>query len=85
MAAMDSHLTVEGRIIRKSTKPKETLMRRTTFLKSMTALAATAGLPLSALASTNTKMMIPANPAAAGTPPGARWARRCRMPRWPIR
>ncbi|WP_114971207.1 Bug family tripartite tricarboxylate transporter substrate binding protein [Rhodoferax ferrireducens] len=37
-------------------------MRRNTFLKSMAALAATAGLPLSALAATNVKMMIPANP-----------------------
>jgi putative tricarboxylic transport membrane protein len=37
-------------------------MRRATFLKSMAALAATAGLPLSALAATNIKMMIPANP-----------------------
>jgi putative tricarboxylic transport membrane protein len=37
-------------------------MRRDTFLKSMAALAATGGLPLSALAATNIKMMIPANP-----------------------
>ena len=37
-------------------------MRRDTFLKSMAALAAGAGLPLSALAATNIKMMIPANP-----------------------
>ena len=37
-------------------------MRRNTFLRSMAALAATAGLPLSALAATNIKMMIPANP-----------------------
>ncbi len=37
-------------------------MRRDTFLKSMAALAASAGLPLSALAATNIKMMIPANP-----------------------
>jgi putative tricarboxylic transport membrane protein len=37
-------------------------MRRDTFLKSLAALAATAGLPLSALAGTNLKMMIPANP-----------------------
>ena len=37
-------------------------MRRDIFLKSMAALAATAGLPLSALAATNIKMMIPANP-----------------------
>jgi len=37
-------------------------MRRDTFLKSMAALAATSGLPLSALAATNIKMMIPANP-----------------------
>lgn len=37
-------------------------MRRATFLKSMAALAATAGLPLSALAASNIKMMIPANP-----------------------
>ena len=37
-------------------------MRRDTFLKSMAALAASAGLPLSALAANNIKMMIPANP-----------------------
>jgi putative tricarboxylic transport membrane protein len=37
-------------------------MRRDTFLKSLAALAATGGLPLSALASSNLKMMIPANP-----------------------
>lgn len=37
-------------------------MRRGTFLKSMAALAAVGGLPLSALAATNIKMMIPANP-----------------------
>ena len=37
-------------------------MRRDTFLKSMAALAATGSLPLSALASVNLKMMIPANP-----------------------
>jgi len=37
-------------------------MRRDTFLKSMAALAVTSGLPLSALAATNIKMMIPANP-----------------------
>jgi putative tricarboxylic transport membrane protein len=37
-------------------------MRRDTFLKSMAALAVTSGLPLSALAATNLKMMIPANP-----------------------
>ena len=37
-------------------------MRRNTFLKSMAALAVTGGLPLSALAATNIKMMIPANP-----------------------
>lgn len=38
-------------------------MRRDTFLKSLAALAAGSGLPLSALASgTNLKMMIPANP-----------------------
>jgi putative tricarboxylic transport membrane protein len=37
-------------------------MRRDTFLKSMAVLAATAGLPLSARAATNLKMMIPANP-----------------------
>ena len=37
-------------------------MRRDTFLKSMAALAATGALPLSALAATNVKMMIPANP-----------------------
>jgi len=37
-------------------------MRRDTFLKSLAALAVTAGVPLSAWASTNLKMMIPANP-----------------------
>ena len=37
-------------------------MRRDTFLKSMAALAATGGLPLSALANAYLKMMIPANP-----------------------
>ena len=37
-------------------------MRRITFLKSMAALAASGALPLSALAATNIKMMIPANP-----------------------
>ncbi|MFZ4481385.1 MAG: Bug family tripartite tricarboxylate transporter substrate binding protein [Rhodoferax sp.] len=37
-------------------------MRRDTFLKSMAALAVTGGLPLSALAASNIKMMIPANP-----------------------
>lgn len=37
-------------------------MRRDTFLKSMAALAVTSGLPLSALAADNIKMMIPANP-----------------------
>jgi putative tricarboxylic transport membrane protein len=37
-------------------------MRRDTFLKSMLAAAASAGLPLSALAAANVKMMLPANP-----------------------
>jgi len=37
-------------------------MRRNTFLKTLAIGAATAGLPLSALASSNIKMMIPANP-----------------------
>jgi len=37
-------------------------MRRDTFLKSMAALAVTSGLPLSAWAADNIKMMIPANP-----------------------
>ena len=37
-------------------------MRRVTFLKSMAALAATGAVPLSALAATNVKLMIPANP-----------------------
>jgi putative tricarboxylic transport membrane protein len=37
-------------------------MRRDTFLKSMLALAASGGVPLSAWAGTNLKMMIPANP-----------------------
>ena len=37
-------------------------MRRDTFLKSLAALAAAGGLPLSAFAGANVKMMIPANP-----------------------
>jgi putative tricarboxylic transport membrane protein len=37
-------------------------MRRDTFLKSLAAMAATGALPLSASASANLKMMIPANP-----------------------
>lgn len=37
-------------------------MRRDTFLKSLAALAAAGSLPLSARASANLKMMIPANP-----------------------
>ena len=37
-------------------------MRRDTFLKSMAVLVAAGSLPLSALASINIKMMIPANP-----------------------
>ncbi|WP_348754309.1 tripartite tricarboxylate transporter substrate binding protein [uncultured Aquincola sp.] len=37
-------------------------MRRDTFLKSLAALAATGALPMSAWASSNLKMMIPANP-----------------------
>ncbi|MDD5029010.1 MAG: tripartite tricarboxylate transporter substrate-binding protein [Rhodoferax sp.] len=37
-------------------------MRRDIFLKSMAALAVSAGVPLSALAADNIKMMIPANP-----------------------
>ena len=37
-------------------------MRRDTFLKSMAVLVAAGSLPLSALASANIKMMIPANP-----------------------
>ncbi|MBC7469432.1 MAG: tripartite tricarboxylate transporter substrate binding protein [Ramlibacter sp.] len=37
-------------------------MRRDTFLKSLAALAAAGSLPLSALAATSIKMMIPANP-----------------------
>ena len=37
-------------------------MRRDTFLKSMAAMAVTGGLPLSAFAGANVKMMIPANP-----------------------
>jgi putative tricarboxylic transport membrane protein len=37
-------------------------MRRDVFLKSLAALAATGSLPLSALAASNLKMMIPANP-----------------------
>src|SRR5512133_331848 len=42
--------------------PRSNPMRRDTFLKSMAALAAAGGLPLSALAGANIKMMIPANP-----------------------
>jgi putative tricarboxylic transport membrane protein len=41
---------------------KEFFMRRDTFLKSLAVLAASSGLPLSALAAANIKMMIPANP-----------------------
>lgn len=37
-------------------------MRRDIFLKSMVAMAAAGSLPLSALAATNLKMLIPANP-----------------------
>ena len=37
-------------------------MRRDTFLKTLTALAAAGALPLTAQAATNLKMMIPANP-----------------------
>ncbi|MDE2417441.1 MAG: tripartite tricarboxylate transporter substrate binding protein [Burkholderiales bacterium] len=37
-------------------------MRRDVFLKSLAALVATGGVPLSAFAATNLKMMIPANP-----------------------
>jgi putative tricarboxylic transport membrane protein len=37
-------------------------MRRDTFLKSMVAAVAAGSLPMSALAATNIKMMIPANP-----------------------
>ena len=37
-------------------------MRRATVLKSMAAMAMSAGLPLSALAASNLKIMIPANP-----------------------
>jgi len=37
-------------------------MRRDTFLKSMAVLAAAGALPLTARASANLKMMIPANP-----------------------
>jgi putative tricarboxylic transport membrane protein len=37
-------------------------MRRDTFLKSMTALALAGGLPFSARAAANLKLMIPANP-----------------------
>jgi len=37
-------------------------MRRDTFLKSLAALAASGALPMSAWASSNLKMMIPANP-----------------------
>jgi putative tricarboxylic transport membrane protein len=41
---------------------KETVMRRDTFLKTLAALAAGGALPLTARASANLKMMIPANP-----------------------
>jgi putative tricarboxylic transport membrane protein len=41
---------------------EETSMRRDTFVKSLLALAAVGSLPLSARASANLKMMIPANP-----------------------
>ena len=55
-------------------------MRRDTFLKSLAALAAVGALPLDARAAANLKMMIPPTLAADGTPPAARWARRCRTP-----
>jgi len=41
---------------------QEISMRRDTFLKSVAALAVSSGLPLSAWAADNIKMMIPANP-----------------------
>jgi len=50
------------RIIAGYSTQQEILMRRDTFLKSMAALAIGGGLPLSALAADNIKMMIPANP-----------------------
>ena len=37
-------------------------MRRDTFLKSIAGLAAVGAFPIVALAATNIKMMIPANP-----------------------
>jgi putative tricarboxylic transport membrane protein len=59
----DSRLTGDGRIIRSfEPNPRSKPMRRDTFLKSLAALAAAGGLPLSAFAATNIKMMIPANP-----------------------
>ncbi len=45
-------------------------MRRDVFLKSLAVLAASSGLPLSALAATNVKMMIPANPGGGWDAPG---------------
>ncbi len=52
-------------------------MRRVTFLKSMAALAAAAssGLPLSAQAAANIKMMIPANPGGGWDTTGRALAR----------
>jgi hypothetical protein len=62
---------------RRFANPRRQAMRRDTFLKSLAALAAAGTLPLSAQPAP-TKMMIPPTPAAAGTPPAAPWARRCR-------
>jgi len=60
---MDSRLTAwRSKIDRSFTRTQEFSMRRDTFLKSMAAMAVTGGLPLSALAGANLKMMIPANP-----------------------
>jgi putative tricarboxylic transport membrane protein len=60
---VDSRLTGRRRIIPAlELNTKEQPMRRDTFLKSMAALAAAGGLPLSAFAAPNIKMMIPANP-----------------------
>jgi len=53
---------------------------RATFLRSLAALAAAGVLPLTARANANLKMMIPANPAAAGKPPAAALRQASRRP-----
>ncbi len=50
-------------------------MRRDTFIKSLIALAASGGVPVSALAAANIKMMIPANPGGGWDTTGRALAR----------